>query len=307
MGAAAFHERGRLPSNPPPRDNGGDMSLLFRPSAGRGRALQRKAAGGLLVWGVGALLVGLCGPALPCLAADPPDDASYRDLRHTILARNALLKDRALAPLNLGVRVHNRVATLWGPVPSAELMDRAGRVLRKVPELLDVKNELHVEPQDAPPPQYLPERLEAAPPTPTTLPGFIPGDEGWRPTVGRGPGDLRAFASPAESIRIRPALAGVPDRIGDEAVLPAIRVPRPDSPPGAATAAAPSALEVAVARLRAGDDRFQRLRADVLGGQVRLSGTVARWEDVHELLGMLRRLPGVERVVIDQIRTASGP
>ena len=42
---------------------------------------------------------------------------STDDLILTVLARKALLDDRDLATLNLGVRVQQRVATLWGPVP----------------------------------------------------------------------------------------------------------------------------------------------------------------------------------------------
>ena len=40
------------------------------------------------------------------------------DLRLTVLARRALQGDPALGRLNLGVRVRDGVATVWGPVPS---------------------------------------------------------------------------------------------------------------------------------------------------------------------------------------------
>src|SRR5947207_6099690 len=59
------------------------------------------------------------------LAPDPT-----QDLGHTIQARRLLLEDPDLAPLNLGVRVRNRVATLWGPVPSADLALKAELRLR---------------------------------------------------------------------------------------------------------------------------------------------------------------------------------
>src|SRR3954470_14031744 len=39
-----------------------------------------------------------------------------RDVGLTVRARQALRRDKELAPLNLGVKVREGVATLWGPV-----------------------------------------------------------------------------------------------------------------------------------------------------------------------------------------------
>jgi hypothetical protein len=93
---------------------------------------------------------------------------SARDLRQTIQARQMLAADPELAAFNVGVLVHNRVATLCGPVPSAEVSFRAELCLKTMVELVEVRNELFVseilEPVRKPlkidlPPQRLPELL----------------------------------------------------------------------------------------------------------------------------------------------------
>src|SRR5882724_1447057 len=67
-----------------------------------------------------------------------------RDVRQTIQARKLLADDPELAAWNIGVTVHDRVATLWGPVPSVEVAFRAELCLRTVIELAEVRNQLFV-------------------------------------------------------------------------------------------------------------------------------------------------------------------
>src|SRR5205823_4800377 len=80
----------------------------------------------------------------------------------------------ALGPLNLGVRVRDRVAVLWGPVPSTEMARRAVELLQGLPDLVEVRNELHVEPRDEQPvaPPRRPERLPDVAPAPAP-PGML--------------------------------------------------------------------------------------------------------------------------------------
>src|SRR4051812_132510 len=85
-----------------------------------------------------ASLSALAGPAIRA------PDAPVRDVMYTIQARRLLLDDPDLGPLNLGVQVRDRVATLWGPVPTAELALKAELRLRNLVELLEVRNELSV-------------------------------------------------------------------------------------------------------------------------------------------------------------------
>jgi hypothetical protein len=280
------------------------MTIHFQASAGRGRKLHGKSGRGISLRALAVLLVGVCRPGLPVVAAQT-DPGGDRDMRHTILARHALQHDSVLAPLNLGVRVHNRVATLWGPVPSPELKERAVRVLRQVPDLLEVRSQLHVAELEEPA-QESPDRLPPAPgppSTPTALPGFPKVEPAWRGTLVERSTDQRAFASPVERVQLRPGKGATPpEEEGPEvAVLPAIRI----SGPGATVQPADT-LALAVDRLRLRDARFQRLRAEALGREVRLSGAAERWQDVDDFAGALMHLPGVERVVIDRIRTDSG-
>ena len=101
------------------------------------------------------------------------------DLALTIEARGILLRDPELATLNIGVRVRNRIATLWGPVPSAEMAFKAEIYLRGLVELLEVRNELHVTGEAlvgpdrlrTPPIAHLPEVPPALPALPA---GVIP-------------------------------------------------------------------------------------------------------------------------------------
>src|SRR5262245_17610969 len=79
-------------------------------------------------------------------AASPAEKPADLDARVTLRARRALAKDRLLKELNLGVRVHYGVATLWGPVPSAELAARAVRLVGKVEGVHQVRDELFAPP-----------------------------------------------------------------------------------------------------------------------------------------------------------------
>ncbi len=96
----------------------------------------------------------------------------FRDMAHTVQARKLLLDDPRLGTLNLGVRVTNRVAVLWGPVPSQELALHAEQRLRTMFELAEVRNQLTVvNSDDAAPaapeaPRYLPDAPPLTAPTP---------------------------------------------------------------------------------------------------------------------------------------------
>jgi hypothetical protein len=111
--------------------------------------------------------VALVGAA-PLQAAPPP---WYADIVQTMRARKALHDDPSLAPYNIGVCVHNRVATLFGPAPTLDLALRAEARLRALFELVEIRNELIVPldelvPQPAAPPLFMPERSPPAVPQP---------------------------------------------------------------------------------------------------------------------------------------------
>src|SRR5947209_10088994 len=84
-----------------------------------------------------------------------------RDVRQTIQARKLLADDPELAAWNIGVTIQDRVATLWGPVPSAEIAFRAELCLRTVIELAEVRNQLFV--SEALKPMRVPLKIDNAP------------------------------------------------------------------------------------------------------------------------------------------------
>ena len=123
---------------------------------------------------------------LPCRAgivavkpapSTPAAEAAGRDLVLTIEARRRLLKDRELAPFNVGVRVRDRVALLWGAVPSAELALKAETCVRGMFELVEVRSELFVsgELSSAKPVIPMLPAPEVHPTLPVLAPSAIPG------------------------------------------------------------------------------------------------------------------------------------
>ncbi len=207
-----------------------------------------------------------------------PDPA--RDCRLTLHARQALQQDIALAGFtHLGVSVRGGTAILWGDVPSVELARRAEMLIRQVVGVNDVRNDVQVERPDDP----LVELLRSA---------------RAREQVASGAAKQWVSAN-------RPALVltGRPDAVPS---LPAAA--------NGVTLLPPTALESAAATLQKADPkpgitalcqaepRFLGIVADVQDGVVRLGGTVSRWEDLHELARAIARLPGVERVLLTDVR-----
>jgi hypothetical protein len=222
----------------------------------------------------------------PFHAADPP--SLGRDLQLEIKARQSLLQDPQLGGLNLGLTVRDGVARLWGPVPSVDLARRAVERLRQLPELREIRNDLIVVASRAPAPQVLP------PPTPGKPGRDLPG-------------------SPiAPNERLRPQVRAA-EEPGAAVVLPPITIPLPAAPRSRTTAPIVSTATATnlpatwlieeVNRLCQGNARYRGLRPEVRGRVVYLSGQVARWEDVHELARLIRRMQGVESVILRDIRT----
>jgi hypothetical protein len=225
---------------------------------------------------------------------DPPAPAINPDWLLTVQARQALLQDDRLAPLNLGVRVERRIATLSGAVPSADLAQRAETRLRQVPGMAGVQNALAVVRPEDPLAEVLlrPHPEQAALPREPHLPGTL------RPRgelTGRG-GESQP--APVPGVPPRPK-AQTP--AGTAVVItPPLTLPRPPEA-GPATSPLPGSvpLERAIERLREGDMRLRMIRVEVQDGIVRLRGIGARAEDIMELAGAVSRLPGVKRVIVE--------
>ncbi len=220
-----------------------------------------------------ALLVLL---ALVCPPAGAQEDGK-RDCFITVRVRQALLKEPALAPLNLGVSVREGVATIYGSVPSAALARLAREKVTNVQGVLEVRSELEIRSPDDPLSELL-QRLQGA-----QAPPDFPSHERYPPPgwLTSRWGDREPPAAPSLGVSLMP---------------PVVLDPVPRTSPKVD-------LAQAVERARRQDARFRRLWAEVRDGIVRLSGMAERREDVMLLAEQISRLPGVSRVIIREIQT----
>jgi hypothetical protein len=263
---------------------------------------------------VGALLLLLTpvARAVPQSGDDLP-----LDLRLTLTARQALADDDDLAPLRLGVTVHQRVAILWGVAPSTELIRRAVQRLQSVPGLAGVRSEvlpeLHMEAAT----RHLDQpgvSTSPAPRGPVWPPAELAGTE----MHGRAPAQPAAAVHPEEMSPARPPLhtavaLGPPVAIPDPAAVSPRKpaavllrpVPQRAAPPQVVPGSAPDPAN-AVERLRRSDERFGHLRPEIRERTVTLRGTVRRGEDLMDFAQAVSRLPGVERVILDEVNLGTG-
>lgn len=232
---------------------------------------------------VGFLATVLVASIAPGLAAAGPAD-DLRDVQTAILARQALQDDPLLAPHNLGVRVRDGVAVLWGPVPSKELAERATARLRKLPQLRGVRNELFLDPWGD---------LPVAITTPV------------RPPVQ--PPETILTAKPAQPPPAKPAPPWMPVNQGAAKPPPPVQAKTPSvqfqEPKAPAPSDSPADILAAVRRLQRGEDRFRRVTVTVHDGTVYLGGVIYRWADIHELSRAVARVPGVDHVVLRGVRS----
>jgi osmotically-inducible protein OsmY len=98
------------------------------------------------LWGASLLLLLLpyggqnADPATPLLAIN----GATRDWELTLRIRQALAKDAEIGSLNPSVHVRGGVATISGPAPSGYFRRRAEELVRAVPGVRQVNNELRV-------------------------------------------------------------------------------------------------------------------------------------------------------------------
>jgi hypothetical protein len=245
--------------------------------------------------------VAACAGALLVTAAEPPAGTppaaasrdAYRDLQLSVHSRRALCDDATLAELNIGVRVRDGVATLWGPVPSADVIPKAVKLVEAVQGVFKVRTELYV---------VVPEKkvdtllqdLEKPMLSESASPNPVSGSIG--PLTGRD--EKSSIAYPAAGPRS--PLPGV--ELGGPVPLPAAATqpPAPDHKEAPAAAPPPPRKEdlaAALLRVRGSDPRFRTLRAELRGATVVISGSDERAGEVMAMARVVSRLPGVERVV----------
>ena len=60
-------------------------------------------------------------------------------------------------------------------------------------------------------------------------------------------------------------------------------------------------LAAAADAIRKKDDRFAQIAIEVQGGVVTLRGPATQWDYLHLLASQVRRIPGVQAVVLDTV------
>jgi hypothetical protein len=238
-------------------------------------------------WGVTAVLTimaigATCGLQWGAEPAPPRSEKAltYRDIQLTVHARKALADDAAVGPGNLGVRVQNNVAVLWGPISSEELKKRAVDILKKVKGVYEVRDaDVYIaapapviETATAPPtsPADAPTHTESASPDPVS--GTI------LSLTSRSP----AAAAPTPVVVLQAPLAlgaSSPTRTVSQA------------PPAEGVVAA-------VERVRQNNERFRSINCRLEGDRVILQPSGGQAEDVMAFARAISRLPGLTRIVI---------
>jgi osmotically-inducible protein OsmY len=241
---------------------------------------------------VGLAVAGLCAVALVTAAsavAQPPSNTardSLRDLQLMIHARKALREDPALASCNFGLGVHDGVATLWGPAPSADLIAKATRRVGDVQGILGVRSNLYV---------ALPDREAEAPVIPLLPPEPLRTESA---SPDHGPSTLE---QPVPVIATTPQQPPLETRSEPAPATPAeqpIAIRPSQARPVSRSAANPSdGLLAAIERIRQSDPRFRTVRVEVRGGTVVIAASRERDEQAMALAQIVSRLAGVERVV----------
>jgi hypothetical protein len=237
-------------------------------------------------------LILACLPPVRAADASPADDC-----RLTLYARQALLRDNTLEPLNLGVSVKQYVATVWGSAPTKQLADRALDTVRKVNGVANVVDRVTVDmPGATVPKASAPKLLPSAPPERKPTPVSQTVMPTWQPA--RRETTAKPLPPKPLPAAVRPtATAPLPGR---EVSLPKAIPVQPDAGPVSSTGASP--LVAPIERLCRSSVRYRYLRATVDGGVVRLHGSVVQGEDRFALAQAISQLSGVTRVNVEGVR-----
>ncbi len=203
-----------------------------------------------------------------------PTDAAGRDVEHTMQARKLLHNEPDLATLNIGVSVQNRVATLFGPVPSVDAIFRAELCLRSMIGLVEIRNEMFVSDQVEPirPPVKL-HSPSINPPdvTPPLLPHKAPMN----------------FKKPEEPTRQAPKANKQP--VAQKTSQPKASLGHPE---------AESDLASVLRALLGSKSIYEKVQFTIDKGCVYLSAPEENADALHEASRAIARLPGVASVVL---------
>jgi BON domain len=261
------------------------------------------------VLGQGTVGGGAARPAeLPPIRIEAPASgpSPQEDCRLSLVARQELYKDGAFGGLQLGATVRGSVAFVWGTVPDVALARLAEERVGKVPGVGRVENEVRIDTslKIAPSPSRIATAEAVSPITAGTL-----SDPGRTSITARlmdqsseksrdFPLPASPKSAPAPMVTLPPiSLTGTP-----ASPLPAAEVTTPARRPAQA-----SALYPVVEKARNRSPSLSGLYIQVQEGVVRLSGVVAHFEDAVSFAQTVSRLPGVERVILENITVGHRP
>ena len=250
-------------------------------------------------------------------SADPPVVESDVVLAAKVSAAIAANPD--LAGLNLTVDVVNRAAEIGGPVPDAAAVPKIEAAARTVPGVLSVRvtgwvtgaedpltaavrKELAGPPAPATAKPALPTLVLVPRPDPatTTPPSALPRPAAAEPADGSVTAQ-RIPAAVANGFLLAPVGPNGVDPSAAPAPYGAIvypTIPPQGVPVGTLTS---GGTAVAIDAARTADPRFARLGVELRGGTAVISGLSVRLADAWDFAAAVRKVPGVERVVVGSV------
>lgn len=251
------------------------------------------------------LAFGLLAPL--ATAIEPPtfgrvSDAELSRRVQTVLSSDSVLKGRSLV-----VSVVDGVAVVGGPVATTDESVRIGQLLKVVPDLTDVKVSAWVPAIEDTLKKKIADRLrEPESKTPNRLVSNDP-----RPPVRV---TVQRYEPPVPALSLlNDPLPKVPPpnpARSDAAYspLPAPAPAAPDGPPQYPTIPPPAVpvapsqdVESAIDTVRKGESRFANLTVQLKAGTVTVGGSAAATDDAWEFIAKVRKVPGVDRVVMGRI------
>jgi osmotically-inducible protein OsmY len=241
---------------------------------------------------LGLLLAGL-------LSASWARAGDAEDVALTVAVRAALNRDDRLGSLGLGAAAADGNVTIWGPVPSADLVTLAEFRAGRIAGVKTITNETHV------PPKGVVEFARKPGLKPTDIPQpivLMPLPESPIRIVRADPEDERP-AAPAivkpEDARRTVAKETAPEILAPNGMTRASSTPvRP--------AATRSDLTEKIESFLDRNANYDGINVVIQSGLVRLNGTLKDWNDLWPLTEELSKLPGVKRVVVDKIAILTG-
>lgn len=191
-------------------------------------------------------------------AADPDCDLLLK-------VKAAIAAEPSLRSLNLMISVQDGIAVIGGPVPAANLKEPLVKAVKAVPGISDARVSC-----------WIPAREDA-------LPGLVKAK--LHPVVPVQPMGLAATSAYSP---VPPPAPPAPPGPKEYPTIPSPQVPVVPSQDVAA----------AVEQVRRSDRRFEGLVLAVNAGTITIAGTVRDGSEVWDLAAAVRKVPGVDKVIV---------